>query len=89
MQDEKEKNKILDIKDKLLESIEKDIAFNDKLRKSIKADDKKALAKFNLYTRNTKNLVDILSKLNEIDQEYTDNKIEFVIGDNVPKEYFN
>ncbi len=89
MQDEKEKNKILDIKDKLLESIEKDIVFNDKLRKSIKADDKKALAKFNLYTRNTKNLVDILSKLNEIDQEYTDNKIEFVIGDNVPKEYFN
>ena len=86
---EKKKNKITEIKDKLLKNIEKDIAFNDKLRKSIKADDKKALAKFNIYTRNTKNLVDILSKLNEIDQEYQDNIVKLVMCDDIPKEYFN
>lgn len=56
-------NNFADLKDKLFLDIKKDFELNEKIKKDIKADDKNAASKLNYCIRNTRNILDILVKL--------------------------
>ena len=89
MADKKEnKNEILELKEKIFKSIDKDLDFNEQLKKKIKTDDKRALNNFNVYLKNKKYIVSIIKDLSEIEAEYQDNVIEVVLCDEL-KEYCN